>query len=47
MVTDEMKQEMTAAIGTPAFIAPEVIDKGSDYSLPCDVYSFAMVYLFV
>jgi len=39
---------MTAAIGTPTFIAPEVIGDKSNlasYSLSSDVYSFAMVFL--
>eukprot|EP01107_Rhizomastix_libera_P012723 TRINITY_DN327_c0_g1_i2.p1 TRINITY_DN327_c0_g1~~TRINITY_DN327_c0_g1_i2.p1 ORF type:complete len:1088 (-),score=310.84 TRINITY_DN327_c0_g1_i2:63-3032(-) len=43
MVIDESKQAMTSAVGTPAFMAPETLDKGSEYSLPCDVYSFAIL----
>eukprot|EP01107_Rhizomastix_libera_P004069 TRINITY_DN1705_c2_g1_i2.p1 TRINITY_DN1705_c2_g1~~TRINITY_DN1705_c2_g1_i2.p1 ORF type:complete len:1208 (-),score=319.24 TRINITY_DN1705_c2_g1_i2:43-3381(-) len=39
------KQQMTAAVGTPSFIAPEVIGESSKatYSLSGDVFSFAML----
>eukprot|EP01107_Rhizomastix_libera_P011946 TRINITY_DN2968_c0_g1_i1.p1 TRINITY_DN2968_c0_g1~~TRINITY_DN2968_c0_g1_i1.p1 ORF type:complete len:1208 (-),score=299.05 TRINITY_DN2968_c0_g1_i1:27-3650(-) len=39
------RQQMTAAVGTPSFIAPEVLsdEKTSVYSLPSDVYSFAIL----
>mmetsp|Transcript_565 Transcript_565/g.1649 ORF Transcript_565/g.1649 Transcript_565/m.1649 type:complete len:1660 (+) Transcript_565:1067-6046(+) len=35
-------RRMTRAIGTPLYIAPEVL-KGSDYNLRADVYSFAIL----
>ena len=39
------KQKMTAAVGTPNFIAPEVLGEGSEtvYSLSSDVFSYAIV----
>ena len=45
MVGTSDQQKMTAAVGTPNFIAPEVIGECSKafYSLPSDVYSFAVV----
>eukprot|EP01107_Rhizomastix_libera_P006614 TRINITY_DN2076_c0_g1_i1.p1 TRINITY_DN2076_c0_g1~~TRINITY_DN2076_c0_g1_i1.p1 ORF type:complete len:170 (+),score=31.32 TRINITY_DN2076_c0_g1_i1:384-893(+) len=47
MISDESKQSMTIAIGTPSFMSPESIDRGSEYSLPSDVFSFAMALLFL
>eukprot|EP01107_Rhizomastix_libera_P015819 TRINITY_DN618_c0_g1_i2.p1 TRINITY_DN618_c0_g1~~TRINITY_DN618_c0_g1_i2.p1 ORF type:complete len:1313 (-),score=340.47 TRINITY_DN618_c0_g1_i2:2175-5564(-) len=45
VVGSSEKQKMTAAVGTPNFIAPEVLGEGSQtvYSLSSDVYSFAML----
>eukprot|EP01107_Rhizomastix_libera_P008390 TRINITY_DN2357_c0_g1_i1.p1 TRINITY_DN2357_c0_g1~~TRINITY_DN2357_c0_g1_i1.p1 ORF type:complete len:414 (+),score=126.53 TRINITY_DN2357_c0_g1_i1:2-1243(+) len=46
VVGSKESQQMTAAVGTPSFVAPEVVGESSsssEYSLPSDVYSFAMV----
>jgi len=45
VVGSKEKQEMTSSVGTPSFIAPEVLGEGklSSYSLPSDVYSFGVV----
>ena len=44
IIANEMKQQMTQNIGTPIFVAPEVL-KNQQYSTPCDVYSFAVLLL--
>eukprot|EP01107_Rhizomastix_libera_P012443 TRINITY_DN3108_c0_g2_i2.p1 TRINITY_DN3108_c0_g2~~TRINITY_DN3108_c0_g2_i2.p1 ORF type:complete len:149 (-),score=38.53 TRINITY_DN3108_c0_g2_i2:393-839(-) len=43
MVGSDEVQQLTTAIGTPSFMAPETMDKGSPYSLPSDVFSFAVL----
>jgi serine/threonine protein kinase len=34
---------MTAGVGTPAYLAPEIISSEGDYSQPADVFSFGVV----
>ena len=41
-ISGEMNNMMTASVGTPLWMAPEVT-LGQDYGPSCDVYSFAMI----
>jgi len=43
IVSNEDQQALTKAIGTPVFMAPEVLD-GQNYSLPADIYSLGMTF---
>jgi len=38
----DFSKTMTKDVGTPAYVAPEIIN-GEAYSLPCDVYSYAIL----
>ena len=42
MVSDVEQQKLTKGVGTPLFMAPELLENKS-YSLPSDVYSLALV----
>eukprot|EP01107_Rhizomastix_libera_P010872 TRINITY_DN281_c4_g1_i1.p1 TRINITY_DN281_c4_g1~~TRINITY_DN281_c4_g1_i1.p1 ORF type:complete len:1240 (+),score=268.39 TRINITY_DN281_c4_g1_i1:23-3721(+) len=42
MVSDEYKQKMTKGVGTPIYMAPELL-RNEMYSMPSDVYAFALV----
>eukprot|EP01107_Rhizomastix_libera_P012940 TRINITY_DN3402_c0_g1_i1.p1 TRINITY_DN3402_c0_g1~~TRINITY_DN3402_c0_g1_i1.p1 ORF type:complete len:374 (+),score=114.45 TRINITY_DN3402_c0_g1_i1:35-1123(+) len=42
-VIDIQRQQLTKALGTPLFMAPEIL-ANQQYSLPSDIYSLAMVF---
>ncbi len=44
-ILDEKITKMTRKIGTPFYLAPEMVDDNAPYNLPVDIWALGVVFL--